>query len=50
MPVREFKELSEPIEADPRRAERITRYRAEALAEREFSDSGAQDDVGDGAA
>lgn len=33
MPARNFRELSEPIKADPRRAERIARYRAETLAE-----------------
>lgn len=33
MAARRFKELSEPIEADPVRAERIARQRAEAVAE-----------------
>jgi DNA-binding transcriptional regulator YiaG len=33
MAARKFKELSEPIEADPERAARIARERAEAIAE-----------------
>lgn len=33
MAVRKFKELSEPIKADPSRAERIARHRSEAIAE-----------------
>lgn len=33
MAVRNFKELSGPIKADPARAERIARERAEAIAE-----------------
>ncbi len=33
MAVRRFKELSEPVMADPVRAERIARHRAEAVAE-----------------
>jgi len=33
MAVRNFKELSDPIKADPARAERIARERAEVIAE-----------------
>jgi hypothetical protein len=33
MAVRKFKDLSDPIKADPVRAERIARHRAEAIAE-----------------
>ena len=33
MATRKFKELSEPIKANPERAERIARERSEAIAE-----------------
>lgn len=33
MAARKFKELSDPIKAEPARAERIARHRAEAIAE-----------------